>query len=104
MADEPLDHPLPASVADMLKQLTELASPQPSSATYNLDWTVPETSHGTSSNADHEAGRQTKPNSTPNPRIQGHISAETVKSNRATALSSQPAYAVDYLAELRKIT
>jgi hypothetical protein len=94
MADNPLDPPLPVGVADILRQLTALANPQPGSAAYNPDRTV----SGSFSNADYE------PKGTRDRQIPGHISAGIADSNNTTALSSQPAEAVDYLAELRKIT
>jgi hypothetical protein len=98
MADNPVDPPLPAGVADILRQLTALANPQPGSAAYNPDRTVSETALGSFSNAGY------KPNGTPDRQIQRHVAVGIADSNRATALSSQPAEAVDYLAELRKIT
>jgi hypothetical protein len=104
MADNPLDPPLPAGVAAILRQLTALASPQPGYAACNTDRIVPDSSLSPSPNADFEAVRQAKPNGVPDRPIEDQIAFGIVGSNSATALSSEPAEAVDYLAELRKIT
>jgi hypothetical protein len=95
------DPPLPAGVADILKQLTALANPQPESTAYNPDRgaLAPETLIPPS---------QSNSNLAPDRRVEDNTSMSIARLNRETPLSSpldsQPAETTDYLAELRKIT
>jgi hypothetical protein len=115
MADNPPDPPLPASVADILKQLTALANPQNSTA-YNpgSNAVAPEPYVGRFSETDRQAPWQSESNLTLDQCFQGYTPVSNiVNSDRKAAssssldLHSQPKLKpgdTDYLSQLRQIT